>query len=140
MTEKFWYRAYTKVEKTSVAFDPDGDLFILERDRWEVLVHIERFKVLKHTPKGVWLEVDYQRKFVLREAFKRFATPTPEEAIDSLRARKVRRLKFLERDLRNEKLAMEYLDENLEHGYAYLLRRTEERNFYLEGGYSPSGL
>jgi hypothetical protein len=61
-------------------------------------VQVHRFRVVKETPKGVWLEGAGrfgQDRFVLRDARKRFACPSVEEAWESWRSRKQRQLRLL---------------------------------------------
>ncbi len=75
-------------------------------DEWEEPVgrggnHImqTKFKVLRHTPKGVWISCitdTSTEKFVLAGAHKRFACPTQEEAQVSFLARKKRQLGIYE--------------------------------------------
>lgn len=58
-------------------------------------IHLHEFTVVKHTPKGVWLTAGYgDRRFVLKDAYKRFACPTKEEAFESFLARKKREIKI----------------------------------------------
>ena len=58
-------------------------------------VHLEKFEVIKHTPKGVWINMGLgDKKFVLKCARKRFACPTIEEAKESFLARKKRQLRI----------------------------------------------
>lgn len=53
------------------------------------VVTLERFKMLKRTPKGVWLDIGFgSRRFVLDTATRRFACATVEEALTSFKARK----------------------------------------------------
>lgn len=54
------------------------------------------YKVLRHTNKGVWLEMGYgiKPKFVLNNARKRFAYPTKKEALESFRMRKLRQIEY----------------------------------------------
>lgn len=52
------------------------------------------FYVNKKTEKGVWIDYCGRPKFVLRDAKKRFACPTKEEALESFKARKKRQLKI----------------------------------------------
>jgi hypothetical protein len=59
-------------------------------------VHVLEFPVLRETEKGVWLDAHGGRRFVLRDARKRFACPTPAEAWESWRARKRKQLRILE--------------------------------------------
>lgn len=56
-------------------------------------VRLRAIPVLKVTPKGVWLACSTlysEKRFVRREARKRFACPTKEEAMESFIARKNR--------------------------------------------------
>lgn len=56
-----------------------------------------RLIVVSRTPKGVWLSWLGPRdkcRFVLNSARKRWASPTQEEALESLRARKKRQLEI----------------------------------------------
>lgn len=79
-----------------------------------------RFRVLKVTPKGVWLAPDYGRndvfgrskldfsafkRFVLLTAQKRFAQPTKEEALLSFLARKSRQLSILRNQVKDAETA-----------------------------------
>lgn len=58
---------------------------------------LEKFTVIKETPKGVWLATewspDYPFKWVSKTSRKRFAYPTLEEAQYSYRVRQAWRLK-----------------------------------------------
>jgi hypothetical protein len=70
-------------------------------------LHLQKYKVLKHTPKGVWLQIGTyfdedawektreqvlkeKKRFVLHSARKRFACPTEELALESFIERKKR--------------------------------------------------
>lgn len=123
--EQHWYRARAAVQSRSPIFDLDGD-FVRYVDALNVTVsvHYETFPVLRHTPKGVWLDTFIGKRFVLRDARKRFACPTPEEALESLKARNRRRCTILRAQLRDAEAAHEALnsgafDENREH-HTYL--------------------
>ena len=74
----------------------------------ETRVHLREFTVLKHTPKGVQLDVYGQRKFVLKDATKRYACPTKEEASDSFLARKRRQLAILKSQQDRVERAIKY--------------------------------
>ena len=73
----------------------------------QVLLHT--FKEDKLTPKGVWLRqtfnatgwVSDKKRFVLRDARKRYACPTKKEALESLIARKTKQIKILHAHRRN---------------------------------------
>jgi hypothetical protein len=77
-----WYRFE---EYVSASYDSENDTVGFST------VHIQLFSypVTKYTPKGAILAVGYPR-FVRRDARKRFACPTIEEAKESFLARKRR--------------------------------------------------
>lgn len=58
----------------------------------QVVVTLYKYRVIKHTPKGVWLEHRGGKKFVLKEARRRFAAPTVVEAKRDFIARKNRQI------------------------------------------------
>lgn len=58
-------------------------------------IRMREFQVTKYTPKGVWLNWYGDKKFVLRDARKRYACPTTKEAMESFLARKKRQLSIL---------------------------------------------
>jgi len=59
-------------------------------------VHLDSFTVVKTTPKGVWLD---NKKFILRDARKRWACPTKPEARESFIARKRVHIRILKKQL-----------------------------------------
>jgi len=64
----------------------------------QTYVTLYRYRVLKETPCGAWLEDGCcinGRRFVLRDARKRYACPTLDEAVASFRARKKQQLRIL---------------------------------------------
>ena len=86
MTE-YWFRYEDGLE---AAYLDDTD----RPQRGAVKVYVRKLKVLRYTPKGVWLYgIQYSRenpRFVLRGAKKRYACPTEQEAKESFVARKAR--------------------------------------------------
>ena len=79
-------------------------------DEWDniigvgkLTVELYRWHVEKHTPKGVRLEGG---KFVLRDARKRWACPTIEEALESFKARKKRQIKIHQATVRRAEKAL----------------------------------
>lgn len=84
-----WYRFEQR--SYSHAVDEWGDRF---ETRTELQLH--RFKVLKVTPKGVWLNLNCfgNKRFVLFTSRKRFACATLAEAKESFRARKARQIRI----------------------------------------------
>lgn len=72
---------------------------------------IRKLPVIKHTPKGVWLDIGYDRRFVLKDAHKRYACPTFEEAKASFKARKKRQLRILRAQAAHVEGALELLEQ-----------------------------
>lgn len=93
--EREWFRF--EDGKTAPSLDewerPCGD--------GESYVHMHSFRVIKETPCGVWLDSFGGRRFVLRDARKRFACPTKEDALASFRARKEKQLRILKKRIRH---------------------------------------
>jgi hypothetical protein len=86
---EYWYR-----------FD---DLRGTERVR----VSVTKYPVLRHTPKGVWLDIGGGReRFVLKRGRKRFACPTQDAAMESFKARKERQRKILMAQLQGVEAAL----------------------------------
>lgn len=55
----------------------------------QLTVELRKYEVLRHTPKGVWLRLYCgDKRFVLRDARKKFACPTLALAKESFLARK----------------------------------------------------
>lgn len=86
-----WYRYEEKV------YAPPLDEFERPCGTGRVeLVRLE-YPVVKVTPKGVRLA--WGQSFVRRDARKRFACPTDEEARESYRARKAKQIRILRRQI-----------------------------------------
>lgn len=92
-------------------------------DAYEPCIQIARFRVIKKTPKGVWLNHWGGHRWVSNESRKRLAYPTKELAYESFLARKCAHMKHvmgakahLDHILR---LAREQKDELLEKGRVY---------------------
>ncbi len=72
------------------------------------------YTVAKVTQKGVWLENSWTpRRFVLRDSHKRFAWPTKQEALLSLKARKSRQMQILSKQLNYAERAANLADHEL---------------------------
>jgi hypothetical protein len=82
---------------------------------------MQEYKVLSTTAQGVWIEVQYydffppkpvgekpMKKFILRDATKRWACPTKQEALESFVARKKRQIKIL-------KAQIEAIQQSIDH-------------------------
>lgn len=89
MLNDIWYR-YIDIQHAPPL--DDGYLSITG----DVKVYLQKYKVVKETPKGVWLQYlsifvtqgDSDRRFVLIGTRKQFACPTIEQALESFVARK----------------------------------------------------
>lgn len=78
---------------------------ILYTDR-QVVLHLREFLLISRTPQGVWLDVDFGKRFVLLSARKRFACETREEALASYKARKRRQVGLLKHQLAKAEAAL----------------------------------
>ena len=90
-------------------------------DEWEsllgpgrVYVSVHEYRVVKVTPHGVRLD---NGRFVLRDARKRFACPTIEEAVESFMARKSRQMGILHRQIEQIEEAIAMLPAKVEREY-----------------------
>ena len=92
---ELWYRL-EDYEDTNV----QGVLLSMN-DSWlrggpAIRLFFRTFGVVRHTPKGVWLNEYGVQRFVLKDARKRYAYPTKELALESYRKRResyIKRLK-----------------------------------------------
>ncbi|ESY35809.1 hypothetical protein NKK48_01790 [Mesorhizobium sp. C386A] len=66
-------------------------------------IHLRRYRVLRETPKGVWLDDYGLERFVLKDAVKRWAYPTIELAQASFLIRKRKQVAHLENYLAHAK-------------------------------------
>lgn len=57
-------------------------------------IQLQEYEVLKHTPKGVWLDDFPNKRFVRASTRKQFAHPDRAAAMTSFLARKTRQLKI----------------------------------------------
>lgn len=98
----YWYR-YEDVQYAASLNEYDEPV-----GQGALRVKLRRYRVLKRTPKGVWLEYGYGNhgRFVLTEARKRFACPTEEQAMESFIARKERQAKIYSAKLKRAELAL----------------------------------
>ena len=103
MTEEFWFRY------DSVRYASSLDEFECPVGDGHLEVKLRKFPVLKHTPKGVWINGWRGRRFVLRDARKRYACPTLEEATESFIARKKRQAGIYRARLRDAEEAIKLI-------------------------------
>jgi hypothetical protein len=74
-------------------------------------VVLREWPVFSYTRKGVWLGWGSRERFVLRDAGKRFACPTIEEAKESFRARKRKQARIYRNRLRDAEDALAMIDD-----------------------------
>jgi hypothetical protein len=88
MVTEYWYR----LEEQRYAAPLDE--FERPMGRGRLVVHVRKLKVVRHTPKGVWLAglswSEARPRFVRKDARRQFACPTLEGAKFSFRKRKER--------------------------------------------------
>lgn len=104
MTVEFWYRYEDK------RFAAPHDEFDNPIGGPVIEVHVFKFQVVKTTPKGVWLNVAEECRFVLRGATKRFACPTLDEAKASFVARKRKQIRIYQNRINLAEQAIRHLE------------------------------
>ena len=110
--ETHWFRVEDHVHGTGYV-NEWGD-FVSTGNVWEVKVR--KLKVLSTTPKGVWLEAYFGKRFVLRSAKKRFACPTVKEAYVSFLRRKQIQLSYMKHRMDNLKKCVSIAERQMEAG------------------------
>ena len=109
MTREVWYRYEDRRYS-----DPNFDDYEPSSYSSHVRVVLRKYPILRHTPKGVWLGwSEYDRRFVLKSARKRFACPTIEEAKESFLARKRRQISIYEARLRDAREAVVLIENDV---------------------------
>lgn len=94
MADGLWYRFEDK--QYAAPLDEWG----YTQGKGQIKVECRTFKVVRHTPKGVWLAAHIgpwtsrEERFVLNGARKKYAHPTKAEAIESFLARKQAQLRI----------------------------------------------
>lgn len=94
--QEHWYRYEAR---DLGAVDDFGDLF----PSHGVELLLMKFKVTRHTPKGVWLDTG---QFVRKNSKRRYAYPTQEQALANFVARKKSQIRILEGHLARAKQAL----------------------------------
>ena len=77
-----------------------------------VKVLLDRFCIMKRTPKGAWIDIWGEKRFVNLTARKQYACDSPEEARQSYLARKKRQVRILSSQLSSSKSAMALMESN----------------------------
>lgn len=89
MEKEYWYRIESRSEATG--WNEWDEVSYGHRE----VLKLWALPVLSHTPKGVWLDNFGQRKFVLLDSRKQYASPTKEAALDAFKHRKQRQIHIL---------------------------------------------
>lgn len=105
MADEFWYRYEDSLVSAGV-------------DEWDnpvgpprVEVYKHEFRVIKHTPKGVWLDVYGRKRFVLNTSRKRYAHASIDEARASFIRRKECQIGILMVRVGNARAAIRHIKE-----------------------------
>jgi hypothetical protein len=80
-------------------------------DSWKPLkirLYLRHYEIKRKTPKGAWIDVWGQEKFVLDNARKRYAYTTEELARESFIARKEWQIHHLQRQLEHAQAALSH--------------------------------
>jgi hypothetical protein len=87
----------------------------MNSDGYHIRLRCFEYRVIKHTPRGVWLQQPYcsDKKFMLKNAKKRFAYPTKREALISYIARQKRRLLILGSQIEDSEMGLRVADRML---------------------------
>ena len=86
------------------------------------VLEVRKFKIIKVTAAGIWIDYWADPKFVLLTAHKKFACLSLEEAKKSFRARKKRQIRILSNQLHSAEYALkmvEALREGKDTAYTY---------------------
>lgn len=79
----------------------------------QVKLHLQKFEIIKTTPKGVWIDDYGSKKFVNLCANKKYACKTIKEAQESFRKRKLAQIRILSRQLQDSKDALTLIKREL---------------------------
>lgn len=73
--------------------------------------YLNWYRVIRHTPCGVWLSMGYRQKdkFVLTHARKQWACETEKDAKESYKRRKMRQIEHLERQLKRAEYGLSHI-------------------------------
>lgn len=102
------YRA--EARRYSYTIDADADRYGVTAPE----LKIYRYPVLRRTPKGAWIDVGSEPRFILLTANKRWACETEEEARESFAARRKRQIAILNAQLRQAHEDLRLVSERLD--------------------------
>jgi len=107
---EYWHR----IDFTRYA--PPVDDFGYSNGHGSIGLNHHRYKVLKTTAKGVWLDMgchgllDPEKRFVLFDSKRQFASPTFEQAKDKFCLRKRRQIEILRSQIRDIEIAISKIE------------------------------
>lgn len=88
----------------SPGFNEDGDRI---DGTGRIAIVLDEHQVIKRTPCGAWIDVDFTKRFVNLSWGKRYAVPTIEEARESFIARKKREITIMDARSKTARRALE---------------------------------
>lgn len=90
-------------------------LYRYDVENWDgTTLHGQDFKIVRHTPKGFWIDVWGKEKWVNNYSNKRYAYPTKKEALESLIKRRTRYISILKARLKQSEEGIELAKDKLE--------------------------
>lgn len=95
LDEEIWYR-FDYILSSNISIGVCADIIYNIPD---INITLSKYPVIKHTNKGVWLNVYGTKRFVLNDSVKKFACPSKYLAKKSFLARKNRQVSILEKKL-----------------------------------------
>ena len=88
----------------------------------------KKYKVMRTTNCGYWVDQHGKARWVPNATKKRFAYPTQQEAMVNFKARKRRQLEILEAEAHQVRVALHWVDPDGE----FAPRQFTRRRFYLD--------
>ena len=77
-------------------------------------VYLSRYEIVKHTPKGFWIYPLSGKRFVLKDACKKFACTDEASAAESFIARKKKQIKILNAQIADAQEAITAINHKIE--------------------------
>lgn len=101
MSDEFLYRC------ESIIYAAPLDEFDRSSGEGRLELREIKFQIIKRTPKGAWIDIYGDKKFVNLTARKKFACETIDKALESFIARKERQISILESQTRYAKRVLQ---------------------------------
>lgn len=96
-------------------------------DYGDTIIHFNSYPIIKYTPCGAWITEYGHERFVNLRGDKQFAYAKKEDALHSLKRRKMRQLSIIEHQVLNAKETIKLID-------AGKLRKYEENECHPNDG------